>query len=70
MEIPYKITLKAARVNADMTLEDAAKALKKNKQTVSNWENGKTSISALELQAICKLYEVPIDYIFLPLKSS
>lgn len=70
MTSPYKITLKAARVNADMTLEDAAKALKKNKQTVSNWENGKTSISAIELQAVCNLYQVPIDYIFLPAKSS
>lgn len=62
------ITLKAARVNAGLTQEEVAKALNKNKKTVSNWENGKTSISASELQSICTLYKVPIDNIFLPAK--
>ena len=33
-----KIKLKAARVNAEMTQEDVAKALNRNKQTIVNWE--------------------------------
>ena len=36
-----KISLKAARANANLTQADVAKALRKSKQTVVNWENGK-----------------------------
>ena len=35
-----KITLKAARVNAGMTQDEAAGFLGKTKQTIVNWENG------------------------------
>lgn len=65
-----KISLKAARVNAEMSQEDVAKALGKAKQTIVNWENGKTAIPAIELQNLCNLYRVPLDCIFLPSQSS
>lgn len=37
-----KVTMKAARVNAGMTQEEAAKALNITKQTLNNYENGKS----------------------------
>lgn len=48
MDIP-KFKLKAARVNKEMTQEDVAKALNRNKQTIVNWENGVTAIKAKDL---------------------
>ena len=37
-----QISLAAARVNAGMTQEDVAKALKVSKNTIVNWEKGET----------------------------
>ena len=37
----FQISLAAARVNANMTQEDTAKAMKVSKTTVVNWEKGK-----------------------------
>lgn len=63
-----KISLKAARVNANLTQSEVAKKLRKNKQTIVNWENGKTSMDAANFAALCKLYNIGEDYIFLPTK--
>lgn len=61
-----KISLKAARVNANMTQDEVAKVLKKNKQTIVNWENGKTIIDVGNFTALCQLYKIDKDCIFLP----
>jgi toxin-antitoxin system, antitoxin component, xre family len=61
-----KISLKSARVNANLTQADVAKALRKSKQTVVNWENGKTEIDLGNLQALCNLYSLTVDDILLP----
>nr|DAH91928.1 MAG TPA: Helix-turn-helix XRE-family like protein [Caudoviricetes sp.] len=61
-----KISLKAARTNANLTQADVAKALRKSKQTVVNWENGKTEIDIGNLQALCNLYSLTVDDILLP----
>lgn len=36
----FQISLAAARVNAGLTQEDVAKALKVGKQTIVSWEKG------------------------------
>lgn len=61
-----KISLKAARANANLTQADVAKALRKSKQTIVNWENGKTEIDLGNLQALCNLYSLTVDDILLP----
>lgn len=61
-----KISLRAARVNANLTQDDVAAYMKKNKQTIVNWENGKTLIDMANLQILCKLYGIDENYIFLP----
>ncbi len=60
------ISLKAARVNAGLTLNDVCKALKCSKNTVVAMENGKTDIKVSTLDALCKLYGCTRDDIFLP----
>ena len=61
-----QISLKAARVNAGLTQEAVAKHLRKNKQTIVNWENGKTIIDVGNFTALCQLYKMDKDCIFLP----
>lgn len=61
-----KITIAAARVNANMTQKEAADELHVSKTTISNWEKGKVIPSYVALQAISKLYSIPVDNIFLP----
>lgn len=37
-----KVTLKAARINAGLTQAEAAQKLNVSKDSISNWERGKT----------------------------
>ncbi len=60
-----KISLAAARVNAGLTQADVARKLKKNKQTVVNWENGKTKVDPGNFAALCELYKLPQSFILL-----
>lgn len=62
----FKISLKAARVNADLTQEQLARILGVSKTTVNKWENAKTSISAPLFQKLSSLSGIPQDYIFCP----
>lgn len=66
-----RISLAAARVNAGYTQEEAAKRLHVGKQTLCNWENGKTEPKTSQAQALAELYDWPYDQIiFLPAKSN
>ena len=61
-----KITLKAARVNAEMTQDEAAERMGKSKQTIVNWENGKTPIKYVDLMKLSEIYSMPIQYLRVP----
>ena len=63
-----QISLKAARVNAGFTQSYVAKKLKKNKQTIVNWEKGKTPIDMANFSILCSMYKINKDFIFLPSK--
>ena len=65
-----KISLKAARVNAELSQKDAAKALKVSNKTLHSWESGDSSPSAKYIDAICDLYKMSYDDInFKPINS-
>ena len=61
-----QISLKAARVNANLTQAEVAKRLHKNKQTITNWESGKTKVSAADLLILCDMYKISPSAIRLP----
>lgn len=65
-----QISLAAARVNAGMTQEDAAKALNVGKQTIVSWEKGMSEPKMSQSRKLSELYKMPLDYIFLPQKSN
>lgn len=65
-----QITLAAARVNAGMTQEDAARRMKVSKTTIVNWEKGKIIPGISQLRMLSSLYKIPVDCIFLPSNST
>lgn len=66
----FKITLKAARVNAGLTQKEIAEILNRSESTIINWENGKTKISVRDFKRLCSALNVNESEIFLPYKSS
>lgn len=70
MKNVIRITLKAARINRNLSQKEAAKALKVSNKTLWNWEKGLSVPKADKIDAICELYDVPYDnLIFLPNNS-
>ena len=61
-----KISLEAARVNANMTISEVAETMHLSRNTIINWEKGRTKIPYKSLISLCELYKFPVDYIFLP----
>ena len=62
-----RITLKAARTNAGLTQQEAAKRLGVTVDTIGNWERAKSFPNALQIRNIEEVYGVPYDgLIFLP----
>lgn len=59
-----RITLAAARVNAGLTQGAVAKEMQVGKQTIVNWEKGKTQPSILQSRRLSKLYNMPLENIF------
>lgn len=57
------ITLRAARVNKGLTQAEAAEKLGVKRETVFNWENGKTMPNVAAINRIVELYGVPFDEI-------
>ena len=60
-----KISLKAARVNANLSQGEAAEHVGVATSTLRNWENGITYPDAVQFMTLCNLYGVSCDNIFL-----
>lgn len=65
-----QISLAAARVNVGMTQQDVAREMRVSKKTVINWEKGKVLPNFATLEMLSRLYNIPVNYIFLPHKST
>ena len=66
MSEKLQITLEAARINAGFTLDEVTKKIKKNRQTIINWEKGRNEIKVCDFELLCELYKISKDYIILP----
>ena len=62
-----KLSLKAARVNAGLTQEEAAQAINVTGKTLISWEKGVTHPTVDKLLRLCSPYDVQISDIFMPL---
>ena len=59
MEIERK--LKNARVQAGLTQEQVAEKVMVSRQTISNWENGKSLPDIVSIMKLSDLYQISID---------
>ena len=55
------ISLKAARINAGLTLVEVASAVGLTKNTVANYENYNSKPDIITAQAMAKLYGMSVD---------
>jgi transcriptional regulator with XRE-family HTH domain len=58
-----KMSLKAARANANLTQKDVAKELGVDVSTVRNWECGRTFPKQPMIEKLCTLYGTSYDFI-------
>ena len=58
-----KIKINAARVNAELTQEEAAKRLHVSPATINNWESGRTNPPYIAMQAMSILYNIPVEFL-------
>lgn len=65
-----QISLAAARVNAKLTQAEVAEKMHLNKQTIVNWENNRIVPKPAQLEMMSRIYDIPVDNIFLPSKST
>ena len=67
MEIGSKI--KNARIQANFTQEQVAEALSVSRQTISNWETGKTYPDIVSVVKMSDLYNISLDRLLKEKKS-
>jgi DNA-binding XRE family transcriptional regulator len=53
-----------------MTQADVAEKMHLNKQTIVNWENNRIIPKTAQLEMMSRMYNIPVDNIFLPTKST
>lgn len=67
----FKISLAAARVNADKTQEDISNFMHVSKNTVVNWEKGKTAPTISQARRLAAYLNMPLDRIvFMPSETN
>lgn len=57
----YKVSMKAARINAELNLAEAADKIGVSISTVKNWEAKKTFPNQPMIERICAVYAIPYD---------
>lgn len=65
-----KITLEAARVNAGLTQDQVAEKMQLTRATIIAWEKGRKILKIWELDALCEIYGLTRDDIFLSYNST
>ncbi len=58
-----KLTMKAARVNKNLSQKESAKIIGVSKDTIGNWERGKSFPSAKYIPKLEKAYGIKYDNI-------
>lgn len=62
-----QISLAAARINAEMIQEEAAKKIGVTAKTLRNYEQGKSAIPGIVFRKAAKVYSLPEEMIRLPI---
>ena len=66
MSDQLQISLAAARVNANLSQEQVASRMHVTKQTIVNWEKGRSEPKVKQARILSEMYGISLDHIFLP----
>lgn len=58
-----KITMRVARINAQKTQDDVARALNVSRRTINSWEKGETAPTVEKAREFCNFCQIPYDAI-------
>lgn len=61
------ISLRASRVNADLSLREVSALTGYSEKTISSWERGHTAISAAVFDKLCDLYKIDKNLVAVPI---
>lgn len=61
-----QVSMKAMRVNANLTQSAVSEAIGITEKTLQNWESGYSAPDAIQFARLCNLYGCSRDDIFLP----
>ena len=64
--IPFKISMAAARINAGLTQKALAIACEVSEATVVKWEKGESLPNIRKVPLLEKAYGIPLDYVKIP----
>lgn len=64
IRLPIQITLKAARVNAGLTILEASNKIGIGKDRLIKWERNPALVNPIYQKKISTTYNIPIDSIF------
>ena len=70
MEFRLKISLKAARVNAELTQREAAKRIGVSREALQTYESGKTIPNWVVVNRMKEVYGIPLDFISFGMKHA
>ena len=62
--VPFKISLRAARVNANLSQKQAAQELHISQKTLINYESGATIPNWEVVDNMSQLYGIPVEHLF------
>lgn len=65
-----EISLKAARINSELTQENVSNALHVSVQTIAKYEKDSSKIPMDLLERLSHLYQIPMNNIFLGLNTN
>ncbi len=65
-----KLTLKAARINAGVSLETAAKAISRSVSAIRRYERQTSVPSVVDAQILADLYKIPVSNLTFVRKSN
>lgn len=57
----FKISLKAARINARLTQVEAAERIGVTKETIINWEKSKSEPKLKQVKRLAEIYNIPVE---------
>ena len=63
----FKISMKAARVNRNLTAKQTGELIGRSEKTILNWENAVTPINANDFYRLCELYKINPDFVAVPI---